>query len=408
MNPQPITSIKHPVILSARALATTAGRLEHKKCLLEGKDAVQWALKAGLSIEAVLFHDKESDPDLLQALEAKKIPVYSVSAGIMNKVTGVSYLVPVVGVVRVPTTSSTSPPMGDLVLLLDNVQDQGNIGTIVRTARGFGVRDILVAGDKSDLFHRKTIKASRGSIFEARVRRFGSGLAAIDYLKGENFQVVATSPRAPVLQSSVRLDKKPVALVVGNETDGVSQEILERADLVVQIPMSDRVESLNVGVAAGISLYELKFKLVIAMLTRKIRTTLGREVNVAGKLIQLALDAELSQLSQFNSTQIIFLMVLKCDGTMTEDQAARDTATFGESFRELIRPLLEGDFIRYREHDGDAVIELTGRGDELLGQLWSVIESSEEKILQDLSDEETGQLFDFLRRIQNRCIQMIG
>ncbi len=82
-------------------------------------------------------------------------------------------------------------------------------------------------------------------------------------------------------------------------------------------------------------MYELKFKLVVAMLTRYIRTTLGREVNVAGKLIQWALDAGLREVCDLNSTQVILLMVLKCDVTMTLDQISKDTATFGEALQAL-------------------------------------------------------------------------
>ncbi len=67
---------------------------------------------------------------------------------------------------------------------------------------------------------------------------------------------------------------------MGNETDGISGTFLKHADVVVQIPMSTQVESLNVGVATGISVYELKLKLVLAMLTQYIRSTLGREMNV--------------------------------------------------------------------------------------------------------------------------------
>ncbi|MBN2357071.1 RNA methyltransferase [candidate division KSB1 bacterium] len=408
MNPSPITSIKDPIIIAARALSTLAGRREQNKCLLEGAEAINWALEAGLSIEHVLLYDREIDRALLEALDAQQIPMYTVSSGILKKVTNSSYLIPAAGIVQLPSVDRESAPLGDFVLLLDNVQDHGNIGTIVRTARGFGVRDILLSGDECDLYYRRAIKASRGKVFKVRALRFESGPMAVDYLKERNYQVVAASPHAPAVQSLIRLEKKPLALVVGNETEGVSQEILDRADLVVRIPMSDRVESLNVGVATGISLYELKYKLVIAMLTKKIRTTLGREVNVAGKLIQMALDAELGRISPFNSTQIIFLMVLKCDGVMTEDQANKDTATFGEAFRLLIQPLLDGNYIQYMQDENETVLTLTGRGDELLGQLWGVIEASEERILQDLTDEETGQLVDYLHRIQNSCIRLIG
>ena len=88
---------------------------------------------------------------------------------------------------------------------------------------------------------------------------------------------------------------KPIALVIGNETDGVSGELLENADKIIQIPMQSHVESLNVGVAAGISIYELKLKQVIGMIENKIRATLGREINVTSMFIQQVLDKKLKK-----------------------------------------------------------------------------------------------------------------
>jgi TrmH family RNA methyltransferase len=165
--------------------------------------------------------------------------------------------------------------------------------------------------------------------------------------------------------------------------------------------MSSQVESLNVGVATGISVYEFKLKLVIAMLTQYIRTQLGREVNVAGKLIQMALDKELQAQSIFTSTQIILLMILKCDETMTLDQIGKDTATFGDERQQLLQPLLEGDYIR--PVNDNPSFHITDIGEQLLGQLWSIFEATEDKILQGFSEQEQKQLIDYLHRLQANC-----
>jgi TrmH family RNA methyltransferase len=79
-----------------------------------------------------------------------------------------------VGVARLK--SDPAARLGDFVIVLEGVQDHGNVGTIVRTARGFGVRDVLVTRQDFDLFYKKTIKASRGKVFDVRLRRFDSGL----------------------------------------------------------------------------------------------------------------------------------------------------------------------------------------------------------------------------------------
>jgi TrmH family RNA methyltransferase len=92
---------------------------------------------------------------------------------------------------------------------------------------------------------------------------------------------------------------------------------MENADITVQIPMYSEVESLNVGVATGISIYELKLKQVLGMIEKQIKSTIGREINVATMLIQEALDAELKKVSTLSSSQLLFMMVLKCDSTMS-------------------------------------------------------------------------------------------
>jgi TrmH family RNA methyltransferase len=358
-----------------------------------------------LPVAYVLVHERIAHHPLLDRLQAQAIECFAVSEGILKKASGTRYLIPFVGVARLDGEPLATPP-GDFVIVLDGVQDHGNVGTIVRTARGFGIRDILATQEDFDLFYKKTIEASRGKVFEVRLRRFGSGQQTVDYLKRNGFQIVATSPYGSALQSTSQLQEKPLALVVGNETDGVSEEILQEADLVVQVPMRRGVESLNVGVATGISVYEFKFKLVMAMLTRYIRTTLGREVNVAGKLIQWALDEALKTTSKFDSTQVILMMVLKCDEVMPLEQVGKDTATFGDELGALLQPLFDEGHIRYVD-TARTSIQLTEKGAQLLGQLWGIVEATEDRVLEGFSDSERRQLFDFLGRIQSNCIEMV-
>ena len=123
---------------------------------------------------------------------------------------------------------------------------------------------------KTDPYRQKVIDASRGLTFQSTFIDHNSPQETIDYLRKQGYQIIVTSPHASRLQSQTPLETKPIALVVGNETDGVCKELMEAADISIQIPMHSAVESLNVGVFAGISLYELKFKQVLLMLKEKI------------------------------------------------------------------------------------------------------------------------------------------
>ncbi len=248
-----ITSLKDERIQEARALGSAAKRKEAGKALLLGAEPVQWALEAYLPIDHVLYHPSVESNSLLSMLNEQGIPCYSVSEGLLKKISDSSYLIPLIGVARLPATGALIG--GDFVIVLDRIVDHGNLGTIIRTANAFGIHHLVSTTPDLDLYYKKIIDASRGTVFQSWLHRFPSGAAAIAALKEQGYQIVATSPYARNLQGTATLRSKPIALVVGNETEGISEEITRLADVVVKIPMSGAVESLNVGVAAGISMY---------------------------------------------------------------------------------------------------------------------------------------------------------
>jgi TrmH family RNA methyltransferase len=401
-----ITSIKDPRVVEARELATAAGRARRGKALLEGAESLGWALDAGATIEQVFYHAAAREDPVLARLVAAGVPCAAVSEGIAKKISDTAYLVPLLGVVALPPEPAS--PAGDFVLVLDHVQDHGNLGTIVRTAGAFGIRDLVATHLDLDLYFKKTVAASRGKVFDVRLRRFPAGGAAVRDLQARGYQIVATSPHARDIQALAPLQRKPVALVVGNETAGVGDDILALADVVVQIPMSGPVESLNVGVATGISVYELKVRMVLAMLVNYIRANLGREVNVTGKLIQQAFDAQLRRVSDLNSTQVILLMMLACDESIPEAQAARDTATSGADLAALLAPLFARGLIARLPDATPPAIRITEAGERTLAQLWSVVERADAAIVAGFSDAEQAQLHAFLQRIQANCAHVMA
>jgi len=220
--------------------------------------------------------------------------------------------------------------------------------------------------------------------------------------------VVATSPHTKDIQALAPLQPKPIALVVGSEAEGIEEEIVQLADVVVQIPMSGLVESLNVGVSAGISLYELKFRLVVSMLTRYIRANFGREVNVTAKMILQAFDAHIKKVSDLNGLQVLLLMILKCDQIMTLEQIGKDLATFDHELEALLEPLFRKVYIQQMQSNDQNIIQLTDQGERALAQLWNVVEQAENLVLSGFSEHEKRQFTDFLQRIQANCAAMVG
>ncbi len=402
-----ITSIKDPRVVEARELTSAAGRARLQKCLLEGAESIQWAMEANLPIEHVFFSTRQEYDPFFQHLQEQHMPCFVVTEAILKKISDTSYLVPYLGVARIPHELSPMETMGDFVVVLDQVLDHGNIGTIIRTASAFGIRDILSTTSPLDIYYKKIVTASRGRVFQTRLHQYPSGTQALAALKGRGYQIIATSPYGRTIQSLAPLQAKPVALIVGNETRGISDEVERLADLVVQIPMSGQVESLNVGVAAGISLYEFKFRMVLTMLINYIRANLGREVNVTGKLIQQAFDTQIKRASALTGQQAILLMVLICDQSMTLDQVSRDTATFGDERAALLKPLFEGGYIRSQNSDETSIVP-TEDGQRLIAHLWSVVERAERAVLADFSEQEQAQFREYLTRIQANCVSIAG
>ena len=148
--------------------------------------------------------------------------------------------------------------MGDKVLALDNIQDPGNLGTIIRSALAFGVTTIVLSEDTVDLYNPKVLRATQGMIFHTNiiVRDLFDWLRMV---RGSDFNIYGTSVDGGVdVKTLGKEEKDNFVLIVGNEGNGVSRKLLDLCDKNLYISMTSRVESLNVAVATSILLYELR------------------------------------------------------------------------------------------------------------------------------------------------------
>ncbi|MGV4924091.1 hypothetical protein K2224_27215 [Streptomyces sp. BHT-5-2] len=392
-----IQSIKDPRIAEARTLLTRAGRLAAGRCLLEGASLIQQALVGGARLRYVMRAIDATDPELESALATASVPVHEVRNGLLPKAVGGSKPVSWVALADLPAEVAADSECSDFALVCEGIADPGNLGTLVRSARALGVRDVVLTDDQTDLGSRRVLDAARGSVLTSRIRRFTTPAAAVKQLKAAGYQVVATSPRGTHLQTMAPLRNGPVALVIGNESAGVSEETLDAADLIVQIPMAGGVESLNVGVAAGISIYELRAKMILTMLTEHIRGTLGRELNVTARLVRAALDTELRKIGDLDSRQMVALMVVACERSTPLAELRRDIGADTEELTEVLRPLLDRGYLVSESADA---VSITAVGEQALAAMWSSQERVEEELLAGMSSGERDQLRDMLRRVQ--------
>ena len=147
---------------------------------------------------------------------------------------------------------------GKRILMLDGVQDPGNLGTILRSSKAFDIDTVVLSMDTVDLYNPKVIRATQGMMFHMNVVR-SDLIPVIKDLKEREVPIYATRVQfGEDVRNLKEKDKKTFALIMGNEGKGVSEEVMDLADKYIYIDMNHMVESLNVAIATSILLYELK------------------------------------------------------------------------------------------------------------------------------------------------------
>lgn len=161
-------------------------------------------------------------------------------------------------VLRIPSYTADQVLGGEnpFLIVLEDLQDPGNVGTILRTAEGAGVTGILVSRRTADLFQPKTIRATMGSIYRMPVLEVDSAAEFLPELSARGIRTFAAHLNG---KESYRLQDYtgPAAILIGNEGNGLSDELAARADRLVRIPMEGQVESLNAAIAAAVLMYEV-------------------------------------------------------------------------------------------------------------------------------------------------------
>jgi RNA methyltransferase, TrmH family len=243
-------------------------RLDTNLCVVEGPVAVREALESGAPVREV-YLDAELAPDgheptpavasVLRAARAQGVVVHRVSPGVVDRVTDTVSSQGVVAlaerhVVDVARFAAEPGP----VVVLAGVTDPGNAGTALRSAEAAGAAGVVFADDAVDPFGPKTVRAAAGSAFRVPVAEVAAGratVAALLALHGAGRSLVGTVAAGGVAPEDLDLTR-PFALVLGSEAHGLGVEVDTLVDVHLTIPMDGSVESLNVGVAGAVVLFE--------------------------------------------------------------------------------------------------------------------------------------------------------
>lgn len=235
-------------------------------CAIEGVRIIEEAIRSGLKFRAVFFSQSAETranrvlPQIGSNVDTLLLPDVMFSAVVPSETPqGVAALVkmPQVGLdevlaSQVPKAAKIAPSR--LFVVVVGLQDPGNLGTLIRSAEAFGAAGVILAGPNVSPFNSKVVRASAGSIFRVLLARADIA-AVVEQLRKNGVRTIATSSHKGTPLQKAQLNGA-VAVFIGSEGAGVPREVLNEMDEIIVIPHSDRVESLNAGVAASIILYE--------------------------------------------------------------------------------------------------------------------------------------------------------
>lgn len=235
-------------------------------CAIEGVRIIEEAIRSGLKFRAVFFSQTAETranrvlPQIGSNVDTLLLPDVMFSAVVPSETPqGVAALVkmPQVGLdeilaSQVPKAAKIAPSR--LFVVVVGLQDPGNLGTLIRSAEAFGAAGVILAGPNVSPFNSKVVRASAGSIFRVPLARADIA-AVVEQLRKNGVRTIATSSHKGTPLQKAQLNGA-VAVFIGSEGAGVPREVLNEMDEIIVIPHSDRVESLNAGVAASIILYE--------------------------------------------------------------------------------------------------------------------------------------------------------
>lgn len=241
-----ITSLNNEHIKEINRLKEKKHRDLTNTFLIEGEHLVHEAIKKELVKELIVLEGKE--------FNSNNIPITYVSKEVMKKISSMDSYPNVIGICN----KKKEETIGNKVLILEDIQDPGNLGTIIRSSVAFGIDTIILSTRTVDLYNSKVIRSTQGMLFHINiiVREVKE---VIEKLKEENYKIYGTKVDNGTNVKDIEKCQK-YALVIGNEGSGMSDTISNLCDEYLYIKMNDSVESLNAGVAASILLYELAGK----------------------------------------------------------------------------------------------------------------------------------------------------
>lgn len=254
---QVITSKDNEMVKNIKRLKEKKYRQQEQAFIVEGIKLVQEAIQEQMVIKKVVIcedciTDGSIDQNLLYEI-AKQDCMY-VSKNVFDSLTDVVNPQGILAVIEKKNEESSVDYGEEILIVLDGIQDPGNLGTILRTMDSAGLKQIILSETTTDPYNPKVIRSTMGAIYRMNIIQSSNIIETLKNIQKNKFQVVATSLQTQ--ENIYTIDYHKKAIVIGNEANGVSKEVLELANQKVKIPMLGKTESLNAAVATSIIIYE--------------------------------------------------------------------------------------------------------------------------------------------------------
>ena len=251
-----ITSKDNETIKHIRKLKEKKYRDEYGEYIVEGIKLINEAIEEKQNVKTIIVCDNCNKEALNQnsMYEVAKLDCIYVDEKVFNTITEVKNPQGILAVVEKQNKEKQINFNEDIIVVLDDIQDPGNLGTILRTVDSVGLSQIIVSKKSGDVYNSKVVRSTMGAIFRVNVIESENLKDTIKEIKKHKFNVISTSLDTDKGLYDINLNK--TVIVIGNEANGVSKEIQELSDIKIKIPMLGKTESLNASVATGIVLYE--------------------------------------------------------------------------------------------------------------------------------------------------------
>jgi len=251
-----IMSVQNNRVKEWAQLLERRGRDKQGKYLIEGYHLVEEALRAGAPVETIVFSVDKGSPEELTEWAEDHVEWVGVSQAVLDKCSDTQTPQGIFAVVAKPGLDPDELLTSalELAVVLDGVQDPGNLGTIIRSADAVGASAVVLGRGTVDLYNPKTIRSTMGSMYHLPIVE-ADLLELLPRARERGVRLVTTSLQAQ--RSCYDTDlRQPTWLILGNEAKGVSPAVAAQSDVQVIIPMQGKAESLNVAMAATVLLFE--------------------------------------------------------------------------------------------------------------------------------------------------------